>query len=54
MTIQEFSQQLGREDHPSHMIQVLQTIQGFDVEQIIGPNGIGGDWTPWSDEKPRT
>ena len=53
MTIQEFSQQLGREDHPSHMIQALRTIQSFGVEQIIGPNGIAGDWTPWSDDEPR-
>jgi len=35
------------------MIQALRTIQSFGVEQIIGPNGIAGDWTPWSDDEPR-
>ena len=38
---------------PLHMIQALRTIQSFGVEQIIGPNGIAGDWTPWSDDEPR-
>jgi len=43
--IQEFSRQLGQEQHPSQLIQALQTLRGFDADQI--PRGAG--WIPWPD-----
>lgn len=49
MNIQEFSRQLGREEHPSQLIQALQTLRGLDTNQIRW----AGDWIPWGEDEPR-
>lgn len=53
MNIQEFARQLGREDHPSRMIQALRTLRSFEVEQFRGPEAVGPEWAPWADDEPR-
>ena len=47
MTIQEFSLQLGREEHPSQLIRALQTLR--DTDQMRW----AGDWIPWGEDEPR-
>lgn len=54
MNIQEFARQLGREDHPSHMIQALQALRSFDLERFRGLEAAGPEWAPWADEQPRS
>jgi hypothetical protein len=43
MNIQEFSRQLGREEHSSQLIQALQTLRGLDVHKIPDQPG----WAEW-------
>jgi hypothetical protein len=46
--IQEFSRQLGREEHPSQLIQALQTLRGRDADEL--PRVAG--WAEWPEVKP--
>ena len=48
MDIQEFSRQLGREEHPSQLIQALQTLRGLDADQM--PRAAG--WAEWPEVEP--
>lgn len=48
MTIQEFSQQLGQEEHRSQLIQALQTLRGLDTDLI--PRAAG--WAEWPEVEP--
>ena len=44
MNIQEFSRQLGQEQHPSQLIQALQALRGLDQNQISKDGW--GEWPP--------
>lgn len=48
MDIQEFSRQLGREQHPSQLIQALQTLRGLEADQIAS----GAGWAEWPEVEP--
>jgi len=48
VTIQEFSLQLGQEQHPSQLIQALQTLRGRDADQLPAARG----WAEWPEVKP--
>lgn len=48
MTIQEFSLQLGQEQHPSQLIQALQTLRGRETDGL--PRVAG--WAEWPEVKP--
>lgn len=51
MNIQEFSHQLGREDHPSELIRALRSLRGLDVDLLR--RSRRGDWGVWTDREPR-
>ncbi|MEA2559393.1 MAG: hypothetical protein QOH06_897 [Acidobacteriota bacterium] len=51
MNIQEFSHQLGREDHPSQLIRALRSLRGLDVDRLRRLRNI--DWHVWTDDGPR-
>ena len=53
MNIQEFSHQLGREDHPSQLIRALRQLRGLDVDRLRGSRRIGPDWGVWHGDGPR-
>ena len=42
MNIQEFSRQMGQEQHPSQWIQALQALRGVDAAQI--PRDGWAEW----------
>lgn len=48
MNIQEFSRELGQEQHPSQLIQALQALRGVDADQI--PRVAG--WAEWPEVEP--
>ena len=48
VTIQEFSRQLRQEQHPSQLIQALQTLRGRDADEL--PRVLG--WAEWPEVKP--
>ncbi|HEX6865049.1 MAG TPA: hypothetical protein VF414_19620 [Thermoanaerobaculia bacterium] len=50
MNIQEFSHQLGREDHPSQLIRALRSLRGLDVDLLRRWRRI--DWGVWTDREP--
>jgi len=51
MNIQEFSHQLGREEHPSELIRALRSLRGLDVDRLRRLRPI--DWGVWNDREPR-
>jgi hypothetical protein len=53
MNIQEFSHQLGREEHPSELIRALRFLRGLDVERLREYKRMGPDWGVWNDQEPR-
>ncbi len=53
MNIQEFSHQLGGEDHPSELIRALRSLRGLDVERLRRSRRAGPDWGVWNDQEPR-
>lgn len=52
MNIQEFSHQLGREEHPSQLLRALRELRGLDVEHLRRSWRIGRGWGVWDDLKP--
>jgi hypothetical protein len=48
VTIQEFSLQLGQEQHPSQLIQALQTLRGRNTDELPATMG----WAEWPEVKP--
>ena len=56
MNIQEFSHQLGREEHPSRLIRALRELRGLDVDRLRLSRRIGGwrEWGVWTDQKPHS
>jgi hypothetical protein len=53
MNIQEFSHQLGREDHPSELIRALRSLRGLDVDRLLWSRRGGFEWGVWNDQEPR-
>ena len=53
MNIQEFSHQLGRDDHPSKLIRALRSLCGLDVDRLRQSNRMRPDWGVWQDQEPR-
>jgi len=53
MNIQEFSHQLGRDDHPSELIRALRSLRGLDVDRLRWSGRAGPDWRVWNDQEPR-
>lgn len=47
MNIQEFSRQLVQDQHPSQLIQALQTLRGVDADQIPRAG-----WAEWPEVEP--
>lgn len=53
MNIQEFSHQLGQEEHPSRLIRALRALRALDVDRLRRSRRIGHDWGIWDDQEPR-
>ncbi|HWN44169.1 MAG TPA: hypothetical protein VNW71_18240 [Thermoanaerobaculia bacterium] len=51
MNIQEFSHQLGRDDHASELIRALRSLRGLDVDRLRWSKRP--DWGVWNDQEPR-
>jgi hypothetical protein len=47
MTIQEFSWQLGREEHPSQLIQALRTLRAEDLDTLKESHALDVGWGEW-------
>jgi hypothetical protein len=51
MNIQEFSHQLGQDDHPSELIRALRSLRGLDADRLC--QSKRPDWGVWNDQEPR-
>jgi hypothetical protein len=51
MNIQEFSHQLGQEEHPSRLLRALRELRGLEVERLR--RARRPEWGVWNDQKPR-
>lgn len=51
MNIQEFSHQLGREEHPSKLLRALRELRGLEVDRLRSKRGP--EWGVWNDREPR-
>ena len=51
MNIQEFSHQIGQENHPSELIRALRSLRGLDMDRLRRSRRI--DWGVWNDQEPR-
>jgi hypothetical protein len=47
MTIQEFSRQLVREEHPSQLIQALRTLRAEDLGTLKESHALDAGWGEW-------
>ena len=53
MNIQEFSHQLGQEEHPSKLFRALRELRGLDVDRLRRSKRISPHWGVWNDQEPR-
>ena len=47
MTIAEFAQRLGRDEHPTRLMEVLRTLQAGDLRTLKESEALGFGWVQW-------
>jgi hypothetical protein len=53
MNIQEFSQQLRREEQPSELIRALRSLRSLDVDRLRRLRLTDYHWGVWNGQEPR-
>ncbi len=47
MTIDEFAQRLGRDEHPTRLMEALRTLQAGDLGTLKDSEALGLGWAEW-------
>lgn len=50
MTIEEFAQQLGRDEHPTKLMEALRSLRAGDLDSLKESQALGLAWGDWSSD----